>query len=493
MSCEEIKNDLAGNKVRRTGRKRVLSTSLGCVLWIYWFSSSSLVGKVMALSTHGTNRMNRNADSMIVKKQKPMPLVGYDAEKILHTYDRKPLEVGWRLNVLSLPLLGWYMGLLMDKSLGIDGNDEVKRKRGEELRLHLVRSGSVALIKSGQALSLRPDLLKNPIWAEELGKLVDAVGSFPDLVAMDILRDQLSDLLPRIRAGRSAVQKKSSKKQKGNTSKISRMCQNDPVLSLFEFDNDYRAVASASIGQVYKAKIRRGAALEVAIGKEAADYWGGRTVAIKIQRPDAADAASLDMYLIRRAVMWLSKFRGGDLPAIADQFGMQLFGELDYIREANNNERFRALYGDWDQVTVPEPCTFLTRNKVLVQEWVEGSKGPWTGETGIEMVRIGLRCSVDQLLHTGLFHSDPHRGNLLKSSDGSLAFLDFGMMADVTEEERYGLIGLVIGLQNKDLPLVTENLLKVRNGTKQTQKSNSFFLKEADTGKWKSIHFKNRK
>jgi predicted unusual protein kinase regulating ubiquinone biosynthesis (AarF/ABC1/UbiB family) len=50
----------------------------------------------------------------------------------------------------------------------------------------------------------------------------------------------------------------------------------------------------------------------------------------------------------------------------------------------------------------------------------------------------------------------------LKTPDGKLAFIDFGMMADIDEEDRYGLFGLVIGLQNKDLPLVTENLLKVR-------------------------------
>ena len=57
--------------------------------------------------------------------------------------------------------------------------------------------------------------------------------------------------------------------------------------------------------------------------------------------------------------------------------------------------------------------------------------------------------------------TDPHRGNLLKTSDGKLAFIDFGMMADIDEADRYGLFGLVIGLQNKDIPLVTENLLKV--------------------------------
>ena len=94
-------------------------------------------------------------------------------------------------------------------------------------------------------------------------------------------------------------------------------------------------------------------------------------------------------------------------------------------------------------------------------EWVEGKKGPWPGKDGIKMVRTGLKCSVDQLMTTGLFHSDPHRGNLLQTPDNNLAFIDFGMMADISEEERYGLFGLVIGLQNKDIPLVTENLLKL--------------------------------
>lgn len=113
------------------------------------------------------------------------------------------------------------------------------------------------------------------------------------------------------------------------------------------------------------------------------------------------------MYLIRRTAMWLSKFRGGDIVAIADTFGLQLFGELDYIREANNCENFRALYGHWDDVVVPPACRQLTRKKVLVMEWVDGEKGPWEGPDGLDMVRIGLRCSTDQLLRTGLFHADP--------------------------------------------------------------------------------------
>ena len=99
---------------------------------------------------------------------------------------------------------------------------------------------------------------------------------------------------------------------------------NNDILSLFDFYNDNQAVASASIGQVYKARIRRGPQLEAAIGKEEAARWGGKLVAIKVQRPDVEASASLDMYLLRRTAMWLSKIRGGDLPKIADAFGKKL-------------------------------------------------------------------------------------------------------------------------------------------------------------------------
>ena len=249
-------------------------------------------------------------------------------------------------------------------------------------------------------------MLRNEIWAEELGKLVDAVGSFSDDVALDILCVELSDIIPRMKDAQQRLPQSFLPTKKTGRQKITSRAKigNKLILDLFEFYNDSRALASASIGQVYKAKIRRGPLLEAAIGKQEAAKWSGRTVAIKVQRPDAAASASLDMYLIRRAAEWLSLWRGGDLCAIADQFGMQLFGELDYVREAHNGERFRALYGSWESIRVPASCGSLTRKKVLVTEWVDGEKGPWPGEVGKDMVRVGLKCSVDQLLHTGLFH-----------------------------------------------------------------------------------------
>ena len=119
--------------------------------------------------------------------------------------------------------------------------------------MHLVRSKSVALIKSGQALSLRPDLLKSKIWAEELGKLVDEVGSFPDIDAMNIMREELSDILPRIKNVKRVESTRASKQSGRRKSRLSKLVENDPVLSMFEFDNDCRSVASASIGQVVGA------------------------------------------------------------------------------------------------------------------------------------------------------------------------------------------------------------------------------------------------
>ena len=238
--------------------------------------------------------------------------VGYDAKSIISYYDQRPWEVGLRLNMLGLPLLGWYFGLLTDRALKIDGKESTQRKRGAELREHLVRSRSVAWIKSGQALSLRPDLLKSKILAEELGKLVDSVGSFPDVDAFAIMKDELRDMYPKVKRAKK-LESSSATRSSGKRTRLSRLVESDPLLSMFEFYNDARSVASASIGQVYKARIRRGPVLEAAIGKEAAKHWGGMTVAIKIQRPDVAASAALDMYLIRRTSMWLSKFRGGDV------------------------------------------------------------------------------------------------------------------------------------------------------------------------------------
>ena len=181
---------------------------------------------------------------------------------------------------------------------------------------------------------------------------MDAVGSFSDVEAMKIMRKELEDMAPRLKVSKATWQEEAKQRmrnRKGRLNKLQKMVESDPILSLFEFDNDNIACASASLGQVYKARIRKGRQLEAAIGPKEAAIWGGRVVAIKVQRPDVEASAALDMYLLRRTSTWLSKVRGGNLPKIADAFGMQLFGELDYIREANN---VSGAVPRWEQVAL---------------------------------------------------------------------------------------------------------------------------------------------
>ena len=146
--------------------------------------------------------------------------------------------------------------------------------------------------------------------------------------------------------------------------------------------------------------------------------------------------------------------------AIADEFGAQLFEELDYETEAANCRRFGQLYGGVPGILVPSVDERLTTPRVLVQEWVDGEKGPWA-EGGDAMLAIGLQCSVLQVLDSGFFHADPHRGNLLRTPDGRLAYLDFGMMAQVPADARLGLVGAALGLQNRDLALIAESLVSL--------------------------------
>ena len=87
--------------------------------------------------------------------------------------------------------------------------------------------------------------------------------------------------------------------------RVERFVEKDPILSLFEFYNDNAAVASASIGQVYKAKIRRGPQLEAAIGKEQAAIWGGKTVAMDTE----AQSITFEFDVSTDFCHWGSRFR----------------------------------------------------------------------------------------------------------------------------------------------------------------------------------------
>jgi len=337
----------------------------------------------------------------------------YDGKTIDAYYSSRLAEVVARAIEVGSPLAGWWVLKEWDKLLKpFRSEREIKMAvsaRAEDLKDAIVAGRSITFIKSGQALSLRPDLLKSADLVRELSKLQDEVGTFPNDVAYDIMRTELG--------GR------------------------DPD-SVYRFDPP-TPIASASIGQVYRATLRATNA----------------TVAVKVQRPDALQTAPLDMYILRRLAAYVKQRKRlrSNLVAIADEFGAQLWAELNYTQEACNCMKFKELYGGVPGVYVPSVDLKLTTRRLLTMEWVEGVKGPWL-RGGEQMLTIGLQCSVLQLLGKGYFHSDPHRGNLLRTEKGELAYIDFGMCCDVPASRRYALIGTVLGLVNKDIPLVIDNL-----------------------------------
>jgi predicted unusual protein kinase regulating ubiquinone biosynthesis (AarF/ABC1/UbiB family) len=214
-------------------------------------------------------------------------------------------------------------------------------------------------------------------------------------------------------------------------------------------DFDEEAVAAASIGQVYRARLR-----------ETGDSpFSGRDVAVKVQYPGVAQAVRADLQnlgLIMRVAKRIAP--GMDTKAMTREIRERLTDELDYEHEAQSHRAFARAWRGHPFIYVPPVVTSLSSEHVLVSEWVDGA--------GFEEVReldratrnrfgeIVFRFFFGSLYRNGHFSGDPHPGNYVLMADGRVAFVDFGMTkkldrADVDAEReaiRLGMEGDAEGL-----------------------------------------------
>ena len=348
-------------------------------------------------------------------------LLTYDPDAIAYYYRSRPLQIFLRLVELVWTFIGFGLGLLWDRQTGPQEKNEAKR--AVQLRNVLTKLGP-AYIKIGQALSTRPDLVP-PAFMEELVKLQDQIPPFPNEIAFRLIKEDLGETPDNIYAEISP-----------------------------------NPVAAASLGQVYKGRLKT-----------------GEDVAIKVQRPGLTAQITRDIYLLRQLAQWacdnLSVVRS-DLVSIMDEFGTRIFEEMDYTHEGENAQRFESLYGYIPDIIVPEIYTELTARRVLTMEWIDGTKLTEPaileakGLKATEIVEIGVQCSLRQLLEHGFFHADPHPGNLLVTDDGKLAYLDFGMMCDVESYQRYGLIEAIVHMVNRDFDGLANDYVKLEFLTPDT-------------------------
>jgi predicted unusual protein kinase regulating ubiquinone biosynthesis (AarF/ABC1/UbiB family) len=361
------------------------------------------------MSKENSEVLNRVSDHPLAHLQ------GYEAKTIAKYYIRKPWQVIWRTFSIIFMFTGFLLGVLWDRATG--KSEGHQPERATQLREIITKLGPT-YIKVGQALSTRPDLVREDYLAE-LTKLQDQLPPFPTTQALSIIEREL---------GKPARE-------------IYKSISTEPV-------------AAASLGQVFKATLHT-----------------GEDVAIKVQRPNLLPVLTLDLFILRTIAKLLAPLLplnlGVGLDAIVDEFGIKLFEEVDYVNEAHNAERFANYFQDDPKVKAPKIYWDYSTKYVLTMEWINGIK--LTDVEGIknagldtdELVRIGVLSGLRQLLEFGFFHADPHPGNLFATYDGRMAYIDFGMMDQLEESTKETLVDSVVHLINRDYEQLGQDYVKL--------------------------------
>jgi predicted unusual protein kinase regulating ubiquinone biosynthesis (AarF/ABC1/UbiB family) len=332
-------------------------------------------------------------------------LLRYDPAAITRIYAGHPQRLLRRLWQTLVPIGLYLLAVAMDWLFGQLKKPSQVTARAKEAA-DLVASLGPAFIKAGQALSTRPDIVP-PLLLAELAQLQDQLPGFDSELAMACIEEDLGKA----------------------------------VAEIYE-QLDREPISAASLGQVHRGVLK-----------------GGQRVAVKVQRPGLREQITLDLYIVRNIAAWLNQNIGiirSDLVALIDELGQRVFEEMDYFNEAMNAELFAELHSHNPRIAVPRIYHQATSRRVLTMEWIDGVKLTnleavrALGVDPNELVRVGVSCSLQQLLEHGFFHADPHPGNLLALADGRLAYLDFGMMSSVSRESRTGLIQAVVHLVNRN-------------------------------------------
>jgi aarF domain-containing kinase len=362
----------------------------------------------------------------------------YDRQSFRQYWIRRPISVVSRFGTIGYelgPTLASYVyhknsSLLPWSSVDEENNNERKletqHQQAVQFREALTNLGP-AFVKIGQQVAIRPDLVP-PAVLKELQKLCDSVRPVPDEIAMQVLKDELFGSLPL--------------EDEDNESSSTKTTPNRPTKSLDDLFEDLHLVASASLGQVYKARLKS----------------SGELVAIKVQRPDMEKAFGLDLFLLQMYGDFVDAFTNVFTKQIAfhsaffDAFSKGSYSELDYENEARNQMHFQKELADRkSKVKVPNVYTEHSTRHVLTTEWIEGVKlADSSKETIRKLIPVGVELFLTQLLDMGTFHSDPHPGNLLVTEEGTLCLIDFGLCAEVEVSEREAMTKAIVHLLYRD-------------------------------------------
>tara|TARA_B100001115_G_C15840978_1_gene421658 strand:- start:1036 stop:2703 length:1668 start_codon:yes stop_codon:yes gene_type:complete len=324
-----------------------------------------------------------------------------------------------RLIYLSLTILFFLIRLLFQ---GYSKDPKVQRNLSKYL-FDVITDLGPCYIKLGQALSTRPDLVRQD-WLTELTNLQDNLPPFDHKIALKTIENELGF----------------------------------PANELFaDFPN--KPIASASLGQVYKAKTK-----------------DNKLVAVKVQRPNLEFIIKRDIVILKILANTFSGFLplniGVGIGEIIDEFGRALFEEIDYLKEAKNAEKFLNLFKNNQNVFIPIVEKAYSSKRVITTSWIDGVKLKDRSELErndlipSSYIRTGVISGLQQLFEHGYFHADPHPGNMFALSggdekNGHIAYVDFGMMDSISNEDRLTLIRAIVHLINNEYYLLAKDFQKL--------------------------------
>jgi len=257
-------------------------------------------------------------------------------------------------------------------------------------------------VKLGQILSTRADLLP-PAYLDALARLQDQVEPFPYEDVERTIREELG-----VRVSHAFL-------------------EFDPV-----------PIAAASLGQVHRAVLR-----------------GGREVAVKVQRPGIREQIDKDIstfHEIATVVDRIGAARHMDAARVVEEFKRTLISELDYREEARNLVTIAHQLRDFQNIVVPLPVDDFTTARVLTMDYVAGTKitavsrVEWTEVDGDSLAEDLFRAYLHQILIDGVFHADPHPGNVLLTPDKRIALIDLGMMGRISSALQEQLFRLILAI-----------------------------------------------
>ncbi|WP_337018996.1 ABC1 kinase family protein [Oceanobacillus massiliensis] len=310
--------------------------------------------------------------------------------------------------------------------------DNMLYRMAKEYREKAERLGGV-LIKVGQFLSTRTDFMPE-VFIRELDELVDHVPPMPFETALASIEKEWGTAI-------------------------------GTHLQIME----NTAFASASIGDVYRGKLR-----------------DGKSVAIKVRRHRIEEVFHKD-FIALRIVFWILKVitafgKKADLNSLYKELVLVMNRELDYEQELEFGEYFRERYQDNANIHIPAYHHDLCTERVIVMEWVEGVKITdilFMKQHNIDIEKVTKNLFdhyIDQFLNPGKFHADPHAGNILIQKDGTISIIDFGMVGEIKKEDTEQFKLLVQGFIIDNYDIVISALDKM-----------NFILPQADKKKLKRV------